>query len=245
MIKEIVVIDIGHGFNTYPPSKGIGNFAEHVWNSKVAEKVKELAEHNNFKIVYSQEPLKNDVKLQARTGFINDLNKKTKILAIVSIHANASENKIVNGKGVFYSKGSVGGKKLAKIWLEESKVLNLNNWGGSGLWVCEKGTWTDFYIVQKTVPVCILLEHFFYTNPKELKKCNTKEFINLSAKVIVKSLCRYANKQYKEKEPIQTLPTQKEKLYKVQVGAYKNLYNAKELEKRLEKEGHKPFIKLE
>ena len=45
---------------------------------------------------------------------------------------------------------------------------------------------------------CILIEHFFFTNFDELKKCNTQEFIEKAAEVTVRALCEYAGIQYKE-----------------------------------------------
>ena len=195
-MANIAVFDIGHGVNTYPPSKGVPGFAEHTFNSNVVIEAKKLAEENGFKVILTQQPFKRDVPLSKRIAQINNANKKDKIVAVISFHANASGSKQANGKGVFYYRGSRNGKKLAQLWLKHSSVLPVKNWG-KGLWECIPGTWSDFYLVRATAPPTILIEHFFYTNPLELKKCNTRAFERLSAEVAVKALCEYVGKSCK------------------------------------------------
>ena len=132
-MANIAVFDIGHGVNTYPPSKGVPGFAEHTFNSNVVIEAKKLAEENGFKVILTQQPFKRDVPLSKRIAQINNANKKDKIVAVISFHANASGSKQANGKGVFYYRGSRNGKKLAQLWLKHSSVLPVKNWG-KGLW---------------------------------------------------------------------------------------------------------------
>lgn len=237
-MSNLVVFDIGHGSDTYPPSKGIGGFAEHDFNSKVVLQAKKLAELQGFKVILSQGAFEKDVLLRRRVENINSIHKKTPILCIISFHANASNDTKAGGKGVFYSQGSTKGKRLAELWLKRSSILDVKNWG-PGLWVCEKGTWKDFYIVQKTVPPCILVEHFFFTNPQELAKCNTLDFINKSALVAVQALCDFAGKTYHEER---SADLQGNKFFRVQVGAYSDMNNAVKMADSLKNKGFPCYI---
>lgn len=202
-----VVFDIGHGSDTWPPSKGVylpdgGSFAEHDFNSAVAMKAKELAERNGIEVLLSQEPYKPCVVLGSRVAWINAQHTQKPIDCLVSFHANASENKKASGWGVFHWYNSVNGKRLAELWAKNAKtLLPIPQWG-TGIWQCKPGEWTNFDIVRRPVMPCILIEHFFFTNYDELKKCNTPEFIALAAEVTVRTLCDYVGKTFEKEEPV-------------------------------------------
>ncbi|NLM72585.1 MAG: N-acetylmuramoyl-L-alanine amidase [Clostridiaceae bacterium] len=198
-----VVFDIGHGSDTWPPSKGVwlpdgSGFAEHDFNSAVAIKARELAEKQGFEVLFTQQPYSPEVKLGPRCNWVNEEHKKKPILCLVSFHANASSNVKAAGWGVFHWHNSTKGKKLAELWAKYARnMLPIGVWG-TGIWQCVPGTWSNFDIVRKPVMPCILIEHFFFTNFDELKKCNTPEMIDLFAQVTVKALCEYAGIEYKE-----------------------------------------------
>lgn len=198
-----VVFDIGHGSDTWPPSKGVrlpdgSSFAEHDFNSAVAVRARELAEAQGFEVLFTQEPKKPAKSLSERCSWVNSEHIKSPILCLVSFHANASTNPNATGWGVFHWYNSTNGKKLAELWAKyASRMLSIGAWG-SGIWQCIPGTWSNFDIVRKPVMPCILIEHFFFTNFNELKKCNTPDFINKAAEVVVRALCEYAGKSYKE-----------------------------------------------
>ncbi len=203
-----VVFDIGHGSDTWPPAKGIslpggGSFAEHDFNSAVAVKAKELAEKQGFEVLLTQSPGKPCVTLGSRTAWVNAQHAKKPIDCLISYHANASDNKKASGWGVFHWYNSANGKRLAELWAKHAKaLLPIPQWG-TGIWQCKPGEWTNFDIVRKPVMPCILIEHFFFTNLDELKKCNTPEFIALAAEVVVKALCDYAGIIFKTHDPTQ------------------------------------------
>lgn len=239
-----VVFDIGHGSNTFPPSKGIylpegGQFAEHDFNSAVGLATKKLAEYNDIEVVFSQEPYKKDVPLTTRGNHINNEHRREPFDALVSFHANYSLDPKSSGYGVFHWHTSKAGGKLAKLWDKHAKeLLPIGPWG-PGIWQSKPHDWTNFYILRETAPPAILVEHFFFSNLSELKKCNTTEFIEKSAEVTVKALCEYGGKEFKaigeEEENIN-------KLYKVQVGSYSNKQNAIDLLQRLEYSGFEGVI---
>lgn len=194
-MSKIVVIDIGHGANTYPPSKGVGNFAEHNFNSAVAIKAKELAEHNGFTVLFSQQPYADEVPLNSRSAWINAQHRASPILCLLSIHANAGGN--ASGHDVFHWHKSKNGKRLAQIWNKYAKEKLPIPQHGQGIWESKPGNF-NFHMVRETAPPAIIAEHFYYTNPEELKKCNTPEFVNLAAEVAARTICEYAGVTYKE-----------------------------------------------
>jgi len=198
-----VVFDIGHGSDTWPPSKGVRlpdgtEFAEHNFNSAVAVKAKELAEKQGFEVLFTQQPYSPEVKLGPRCNWVNNEHKNKPILCLVSFHANAAADKKASGWGVFHWHNSTNGKRLAELWAKHAKtILPIKAWG-QGIWQCVPGTWSNFDIVRKPVMPCILIEHFFFTNFDELKKCNTPTMIDLFAEVTVRALCEYTGIAYKE-----------------------------------------------
>lgn len=203
-----VVFDIGHGSNTWPPSKGVklpdgSEFAEHTFNSAVAIRAKELAEKQGFEVLFTQQPYSPEVKLGARCNWVNNEHKKKPIACLVSFHANASANSKASGWAVFHWYNSTNGKKLAEMWAKYAKQLLPNKQYGQGIWQCKPGTWTNFDIVRKPVMPCILIEHFFFTNFDELQKCNTPRFIDLAAEVTVRALCEYAGVAFRLADPVE------------------------------------------
>lgn len=197
-----VVFDIGHGSDTYPPSKGIilpdgSSFAEHSFNAKVGMRAKELAEYNGFEVLLSQQPNAPDTPLKQRSTWINAEHRKKPIICLMSFHANASSNPTASGWGVLYWYSSTNGKKLAQLWAKYAEeMLPIGKWG-TGLWESKPNSWSNMHILRETIMPAILIEHFFFTNYDELKKCNTPEFIELAAQVAVKALCEYAGTKYK------------------------------------------------
>lgn len=200
-MSKIVVFDIGHGSDTWPPSKGVelpgGDFfAEHTFNSEVALMARDLAEFNGFEVILSQPPFSPEVSLSERVAAINDHHAHDPVLCLLSFHANASNDSDASGHGVFHWYTSSNGKKLAEIW-DTNAVEELHNgrWG-SGVWKCIPETWSNYYIVRYTAMPAILLEHFFYTNFNELRVCDTEDYKKACAITAVKTICEYAGVEY-------------------------------------------------
>lgn len=193
-MSKRVIFDIGHGIDT--KGKGVGDFREHDFNSAVALKAKELAEQQGFEVLFTQEPYSVEVPLKERVNYANDQHKQSPTLCLISFHANAAANTNATGWGVFHWHTSTKGKRLAELWVKQAKILPIKQWG-QGIWECKPSTWTNFVIVRDPVMPCLLLEHFFFTNPEELKRCNTPEMIELFAEVTVRTICEFAGIEYK------------------------------------------------
>ena len=192
---ERVIFDIGHGSNSL--GKGIGSFKEHTFNSDVVIEAKKLAELNGFEVVLPQQPNSKEVRLYPRIDYILEEHIQEPIPCLISFHANANDDTTQGGHGVFHWYNSTNGLKLAGIWNRIAKEeLDIGTWG-TGVWKSNPyDGWSNFAILRETPMPAILAEHFFFTNPKELAKCNTPEYITKCARVAVRTICEYYGKDF-------------------------------------------------
>lgn len=195
-MKKKICLDIGHGKDTYPPSKGIGDFAEWDFNNAVGRYTIAELERQGFEIYLSQ-PLDSDcVLLNTRTKHIN----KEKCDMVVSIHANYNRDYRCEGHWAFYWHSAEDSKRLALMWQKHANQILPNK--DMGITPCKPGTWTDFAICRDTNMTAILLEHAFYSNPKELDLLRSDDFRRKCAEVISRTVCEYFGVPYKEKDGV-------------------------------------------
>jgi N-acetylmuramoyl-L-alanine amidase len=196
MNKIRISFDIGHGKNTYPPSKGIGNFAEWEFNNAVVKYAIPLAEYNNFEVLLTQ-PLDSDVvNLTQRINNINAEHKKNPIKLLMSFHADFNENLNAKGHWCFYWHTSTNGKKLATIWMKYADEILPNP--SRGLMQSKPNEWTNFAINRDTDMPTALMEHAFYSSSDDLKLLKSDDFRKQCAIVAVKTICEYCGVEYKE-----------------------------------------------
>lgn len=152
-----VAVDIGHGSNTFPPSKGVykngKGYAEHSFNAKVGMRIKAILEANGVKVILGQQPNKPDVNLTTRTNLYN----REKVDLVFSIHANAGEG---TGRCAFYWHTSSASKKLAETVIEHIKAKGYST-HGNGLHASIPNTWTNLHICRETSSPAVLVEHGF------------------------------------------------------------------------------------
>lgn len=197
--------DIGHAKKTWSVHKAKGirlpdgsSFAEHDFNMAVAMKALPLAIHNGFEIVFSQENYDTDDGVVKRVNWINKMHRQKPFKLLVSFHANASGNPNAKGHGVFHYYNSKHGKRLAVLWDKwADELLDNPNWGKTGVWQSLRSGWSRMYILLATLMPAILIEHFFFTNLEELEHCNTDEFIDKCAEVVVRAMCDYVSREFK------------------------------------------------
>lgn len=197
-----VCIDIGHGINTYPPSKGTGDFAEFTFNNAVGKKAKELAEINGFEVMLTQPFDSDEIPLYERTAKIKvdgcDMG--------ISIHANASSNTAVSGHEFWYWHTRDSSMRLATI-LDANSIALLPN-KRRGLKISKPRTGINFAMCREPKMPFVIGEFGFFTNEYERENLLKDEaFQYKCAKVIVKSFCDYAKKpftvfDYRAKEPV-------------------------------------------
>ncbi|MYL44575.1 hypothetical protein GLV94_02865 [Virgibacillus halodenitrificans] len=200
-----IAIDIGHGSNTFPPSKGVYNngkaYHEHEFNAKVAIELDKLLKHNGFITVMKQKPFKADVPLRTRTDYYNSIG----VDLVWSIHANANSNDHVEGRCAFYWVTSKGGKRLAQLYVDECNRAGFAT-HGNGLHASERGSWTDLHIPRETRMVAVLTENGFMTNDRPgidddfelLFGVKQGQYVKDIAKVHARAICRYFGKEFRD-----------------------------------------------
>jgi len=233
MMKKLIAIDNGHGKYTAgkrtPMFPGTNNFI-HEWefNHPTAKKLGELLKQNGFVVLYTSDTQK-DTSLSERTKLANEWDASL----FVSIHYNAMAPKWGNHGGIetYHYANSKGGKKLAdlvhKNLIKDTKLR-------------DRGVKTaNFHVLRETNMPSILCECGFMDNLVEAELMQDDEYQMKCARAIAKGICEYFNVTYKEdkKEEVK-----KDKLYKVQVGAYSIKNNAATLLKDLKKKGFDGFI---
>ena len=233
----IVAVDDGHGIETSGKRTPDG-FKENIFNDAVKQFLfKEL--WNNGIIVVDCSPGREDNSLQDRVK--REIDGKAD--AFISIHYNAMGNvwnNSVGGIETYYNNGSVNGKRLANCaHTELVKGTSLKNRGvksDSTLYS------TGLYVLAKTNSPAILVECGFMDNPEEARLMATESYQKECAKEICQGICNYFGINY---TPIPTpIPEPiKEKLYIVQVGAFRSRENAVDMTDRLINLGIKAIIK--
>jgi N-acetylmuramoyl-L-alanine amidase len=204
MTKKKVGIDIGHGENTAEAGskRVIVNgvmYEEHHFNAEVGLIVDRRLKEHGFDTFMAQPAYKNDVPLQTRSNAYDNQN----VDLVLSIHGNASSNASADGMGIFYWKGSASGLRFAKQFIENWKgmVDGVGLWG-SGLWVSERGSWTNFHIVRETNAPACLIEAGFFTNIagdfNYMFGAKKAEYRSQVAEAIVKTVCDYFGVKYHE-----------------------------------------------
>lgn len=198
MSKRKFGLDIGHDYLSYPPSKGVGNFAEWSFNNAVVKKAVEKLKQYDVEVYLSQPIGKiKDVGLNQRVRNINREN----LDFLISIHANWNDDRRCEGHWVFYCKEAIDSLRLAQMWHNQA-IMNMSNRSyGKGITGCELHEWTDFAMTMRTNCTSILIEHDFYSNKDGLARLQTDKFQTECAETIVKTVCEYYNLDYIEIEP--------------------------------------------
>lgn len=138
----------------------------------------------------------------------------------VSIHMNCFNSKAY-GTEIFYYSGSSKGKEYAQKVLVELIKLGFYNRGikdGSNL-----------YVIKNTKAPSILVECCFIDNKEDMNKYDAENIAN----AIVKGITG------------QSVNVKNDRVYKVQLGAFKEKSNAESLLKELKNKGYQAYIKEE
>lgn len=189
----ILLNDIGHGRNTWPPSKGISasggvpGMAEHSFNAAVGAEVKRLLS-GKLRTFEAQPPNGLDVSLTKRTTAYNAQYYADRTAIGMSHHANYSTNKKVRGFGVFYWHTSATAKKLAQRVLAEYKkeFPDMPIWG-NGLFASRVGDWTNFAMLRDTAAPFVLIEWEFFSNDDARKDLLSTDYRKRCAKVAARA----------------------------------------------------------
>ncbi len=237
----IVVASSGHGPNTAGKRTPLINgrsIKEFEFNQPT--KLKFLAALKRCGIAccdanYEAETKAIDVSRDTRIKRANSLIKcdKDKIRIIyVEIHFNAYDGKFDTNKGgleVFYYTGSTKGKLLASSILHYLKngTKQINRGVNSA----------NFDVLKYTLMKAVLSENGFMDDRFEASIMLNENFQTEVAEEHCQGVCDYLGLIYVP--PKQVNP---KGLYKVQVGAFSNYDNAKNLSNKLKKDGYPTYI---
>ena len=117
-----------------------------------------------------------DISLKERVKRANNLHSQKKNCIYVSIHSDAFSNPQANGYSIYTSVGNTGSDAVASSFLDTMKeyfpdhTLRHDNSDG------DADKEAHFYVLKYTSCPAILIENFFYTNPKECKLLLDKAF---------------------------------------------------------------------
>lgn len=148
----------------------------------------------------------------------------------VSFHANASGSGLGDGFEAFYYVGSSKGEKLAKLGEKYVKELGQNSRG------VKSGN--HLYFVRKTDIPAVLFESFFMDNENDKAIGDTIEEQKLFGVAYAKAILEYLGITYNTKSETAT----ENKIYRVQVGAFKVKANAEKLQAELKAKGYNAII---
>lgn len=222
-----IMLDAGHGFST-PGKRSPDGLKEYEFNRKVAHYAKELLETYQDVIVFFAHSDDRDVPLNERTDAANKLN----VQAYVSIHANAYGNTWNDARGIETYVYKTNPKEACE--LAQKIQTNLVSFTG----LRNRGVKTaDFHVLRETKMTAVLTECGFMTNRDESQFMHTENFQRKCAEAIVNGLAtqyHLVRKQADSSPPSVPAPS---KIYRVQVGAFKDSRNAEALIQRLQAAG--------
>lgn len=203
-----IVIDIGHGRNTFPPSKGVyltenglsavqtdRAFEEHDFNARIGVLAREKLKAYDIEVLFTQEPNADDVPLTKRIEKVNAWHKEKPIDLLISIHANA--HYVNSPAGGFESYHWVKDEVSKAFCMRWNQLMAQTGMTNRGVKVSSqyKNSW---YIVRKSPCPAVLLEHFFYTNYGELLKFSSEEWVEKQADILAQTIAFRLNLRTKE-----------------------------------------------
>ena len=212
-----VFLSAGHG-GSNPGAVAYG-LKEKDINLNALLACKEVLENHGVNVVCSRTKDENDDVYEE----VREANASRADIA-VSFHANAGGG---DGAEFFYYSTSANGKKLAQLCDKYVKELGQNSRG------IKNGD--HLYFVRKTNMTAVLCESFFLDNDKDNDIGDTVEEQRAFGVAYAKAILEYLGISYKAVEAI-------EKLYRVQVGAFKNKNLAEKLLAELKEKGYIGFI---
>lgn len=218
-----VFLDYGHGGED--PGAVAGNYKEKDIALAIGKRVKYHLERHNFQVVESREGDTNP-SLTERSNKANANN----VDIAVSLHGNSFSDTTAQGVEIYtYGQGNreVG---LAKAILNEIVKAKL--------YTKNRGVkQANFHMVREIKTASVLLEMAFISNSEDRNILLNKQ--EEMAITITKGILSFYEMSYKSDS--QSNATS-DKLYRVQVGAFREKANAERLASELKQKGYSTYI---
>ncbi|MEG2010293.1 MAG: N-acetylmuramoyl-L-alanine amidase, partial [Oscillospiraceae bacterium] len=239
--KFKVFLDPGHGTNE-PNCSPDRKYFEYKFTFDLALKVKELLESTErFEVKLSKTSAEESLGLSARAAAANAWGADI----FVSEHSNAvGAGAWVDGThGLTVWIYAPGGKRelLARRLLDEYAEMGIELFGA-------KLYTSKFTVLAKSNMPAVLVENYFHTCRADVAKLlDAGEFDKL-AYAQARGICEYfnmADDSIPLPEPEKEVEVLKDILYRVQLGAFADENNAKQMAEMLEKAGYQTIIKEE
>lgn len=149
----------------------------------------------------------------------------------VSFHTNAGGG---DGSESFYYKNNAKGKKLAELCEKYTKQLGQNSRGVKT---------NNLMFTRQTKMTAVLCECAFIDTKKDITIVDTVAEQKAFGVAYAKAILEYFGIAYKA--PVTTTTSSSGKLYRVQVGAYKEKANADKMAAELKAKGYSVIVKYE
>jgi N-acetylmuramoyl-L-alanine amidase len=227
-----IFIDAGHG------GKDFGAMGNDLHEKDVvldiAMRIKKgLSAYKDAQVLLSREKDK-FLTLDERTDIANDWRADV----LISVHNNSFKDKTAKGFESFIYSGNVSSGTIAF-----QNVLHAEIMREMGAEIEERGKKrANFHMLRESNMKAILTENLFLSNASDAKLLKSSSFRQKIANGHIMGIVKFLGLQLLEQ------PTKKptrERLYKVQVGAFGHEENANILAKELRFKGYRPFVFVE
>lgn len=215
-----IFLDYGHGGSDTGAISG--SYKEKEFTLAIGKRVKYHLERHNFSIVESREGDTNP-SLSERSSKANNNN----VDVAVSIHCNSFSDVSARGTEIY-----TFGQGTREIGL--AKAI-LNQVIKDGLYSVNRGVkQANFHMVREIKTASVLFETAFISNSEDRNiLINKQEQLAIS---IAKGILNFYDTQYKNET------SSSDKLYRVQVGAFREKANAEKLANELKAKGYSTYI---
>jgi N-acetylmuramoyl-L-alanine amidase len=231
-MSKVIALDAGHGLHTAGKrclkALDANETREWVLNDRIVDKLQKMLANYDCKVVRVDDTTgASDVALANRVVKAN--NEKADIY--ISVHHNAGING-GNGGGTVVchyndAPSKASAQRLYNAIVEETKLVGNR---------CDKTAVRDFYIINKTKMISLLVENGFMDSKADVPIILTDAHATKTAQGILNFLISELKLAKIEK------PAPSNVLYKVQVGAYSQKANADAMVAKLKKAGFDAVI---
>ena len=193
----IVLIDNGHGINTYGKCSPDKRLMEWAWTREIAVRLAKAMMDNE---IFAQRIVTEnyDIPLYERCRRVNDICIKngSDNVVLVSVHVNAaaSDGQWHEARGFMVwvsKKGSANSKRLAQLMYAEAEKRNLKG----DRWVPKERYWKkNFTIITETACPAVLTENLFQDNREDVDYLLSEEGKQAIVDLHVEALKQYIGK---------------------------------------------------